>query len=51
MKLLIIKYGGEHQEIECDSFEFRTNQVANWIKLKQGDTQTMIYDVATIKSL
>lgn len=51
MELLIIKYGGEQIEIECDTFEFRTNQVSNWIKLKQGDTQTMIYDIATIKTM
>lgn len=51
MKLLVIKYGGEEREVECDSFEFRTNYVASWIRVKQDDSYETIHDVATIKSL
>ena len=51
MKLMIVKYGEEPVEKECDSFEFRTNQVANWIKLKKGDKVETIHGVATIKTI
>ena len=51
MKLMIIKYGEEPVEKECDSFEFRTNQVANWIKLKKGDEVETIHGIATIKTI
>ena len=52
MKLKIIKYGGESKIIECKSFEFRTNQVANWIKIKYVDnSEELIHDVCVIKTV
>lgn len=51
MKLMIIKFGEEPIEKECDSFEFRCNQVSNWIKIKKGDNVEMIHGIATIKTL
>ena len=52
MKLKIIKYGGETKIIECNSFEFRTNQVANWIKIKYTDnSEELIHSVCVIKTV
>ncbi len=51
MRLLIIRFGEEPMEKECDSFEFRSNQVTNWIKIKKGDDVEMIHGIATIKTL
>ncbi|MBR4315175.1 MAG: hypothetical protein IKP66_09725 [Lachnospiraceae bacterium] len=51
MKITVIEYNGTEHHISCESFEFRTNQVENWIKIKYQDgKQEMIYGVATIKS-
>ena len=51
MKLVVIQYGGEPQHIECESFEFRTNHVANWIRVKYADgTREMIDNVCVIKT-
>ena len=51
MKLIIIEYGGTEKHIECESFEFRTNQVTNWIHVKYADgTDEMIHRVCVIKS-
>lgn len=51
MKLLIIRFDEESMEKECDSFEFRSNQVSNWIKIKKDDNIEIIHGVATIKTL
>lgn len=52
MKLKVIKYGGEFKIIECESFEFRTNQVANWIKIKYADnSEEYIHGVCVIKTV
>lgn len=51
MKLLIVKFGEEPLEKECDSFEFRSNQVANWLKIKKGTETETIHGIATIKTL
>lgn len=52
MKLKIIKYGGESKIIECESFEFRTNQVANWIRIKYMDnSEELIHGVCVIKTV
>ena len=50
MKLEIIMMNGESQIIECDTFEFRSNQVSNWIRTKKDGEEQMIHQVATIKS-
>lgn len=50
MKVIIIEYDGTEHHIECKSFEFRTNQVANWIRIKHlNGSKEMIYGIATIK--
>ena len=50
MKVIIIEYGGTEHHIDCKSFEFRTNKVANWIRIKYLDgSKEMIYGIATIK--
>ena len=52
MKLKVIKYGGESKIIECESFEFRTNQVSNWIKIKYTDnSEKYIHGVCVIKTV
>ena len=53
MKLKVIKYGGKEETFnDISSFEFRTNQGSNWIKVKSiyGDT-VYIYNVCVIKSV
>lgn len=46
MKLKIIKYDGTEIFYDALSFEFRTNQVSNWIKAKVIDDQkTIMHDV------
>lgn len=51
MKITVIEYGGTEHHINCISFEFRTNHVENWIRIKhQDDSKEMIYGVATIKA-
>ena len=51
MKITVVEYGGTEHHINCKSFEFRTNQVENWIRIKYQDgSKEMIYGVATIKS-
>lgn len=51
MKITVIEYGGIEHNINCKSFEFRTNQVENWIRIKyQDDSKEIIHGVATIKT-
>ena len=51
MILTIIEYGGISRQIECDSFEFRCNQVTNWIRIKKADgRETLIHNVCVIKT-
>lgn len=50
MTLRIFTYDGQAILCECDSFEFRTNQVSNWIKFKKGEATNIIHHVATIKT-
>ena len=47
MQIIVVEYGGAEHHINCKSFEFRTNQVENWIKV---DGSKEIYGVATIKA-
>ena len=50
MKVTIIHFDSTIIERECESFEFRTNHVSNWIKLKFKNEQTeIIHNVATIQ--
>lgn len=57
MKLKLIKYDGTAIVLDVLSFEFRTNQVTNWIKAKVIDDQktimndVMIHDVCVIKTI
>ncbi len=51
MKVTVIEYGGIERHINCKSFEARTNQVENWIRVKYQDGSTeIIRGVATIKA-
>lgn len=51
MKINVIEYNGTKHHINCKSFEFRTNQVQNWIRIKYQDgSKEMIYGIATIKT-
>ena len=51
MTISIIEYGGIPRQIECESFEFRCNHVANLIKIKKSDgTEVIIEDISVIKS-
>ena len=51
MKLTVIEYGGEPRQIECESFEFRGNQVTNWIRIKKADgCEALIHNVCVIKT-
>lgn len=51
MTLTIIEYGGKSRQIECESFEFRGNQVTNWIRIKKVDgCETLIHNVCVIKT-
>ena len=50
MKITVIEYNGIEHHINCKSFEFRTNHVANWIRIKYQDgSNAMLHGVATIK--
>lgn len=51
MNVTIIEYNGTEHHINCKSFEFRTNHVENWIRIKYQDgSKEMIYGIATIKA-
>ena len=51
MKIIFIEYNGTEHHVNCVSFEFRTNQASNWVKIKYKDgRQEMIHEIATIKS-
>ena len=50
MVLTVIEYGGKKHIIDCESFEFRTNQVTNWIRLVYSNgSKEEIHNVCTIK--
>lgn len=50
-KLLVIEYNGTEHRIECESFEFRTNQVTNWVRIKHSDGSTeVIHDICVVKA-
>ena len=51
MNITVIEYDGTEHNIECESFEFRTNQVDNWIRIKYPDgSKEEIHDVCVIKA-
>ena len=51
MKLTVIEYGGEPRQIECESFEFRGNQVTNWLRIKKADgCEALIHNACIIKN-
>lgn len=52
MKIKVIKYDGIEVVYDILSFEFRTNQASNWIKIKcKDDTCVFIKGVCTIKTI
>jgi hypothetical protein len=51
MKITVVEYGGIEHHRSCVSFESRTNQVENWIRIKYQDgSKEIIHGVATIKA-
>lgn len=51
MKLVLVKMNGDEIIINCNSFEFRTNQVSNWIRVKYADGHKEMYrQIAVIKN-
>jgi hypothetical protein len=51
MKIIVVEYVGTEHHRNCKSFEFRTNQVENWLKIKYQDgSKEIINGVATIKA-
>ena len=51
MILTIIEYGGVSRQIECEFFEFRCNQVTNWIEVRKADgNKELIHNICVIKT-
>lgn len=53
MNIMIVHFGGEAENLkDVKDFEFRTNHVANWVRVKfeDGHTET-IHSIATIKTI
>lgn len=51
MKIIVNEYGDIEHRRSCVSFEFRTNQVENWIRIKYQDgSKEVIHGVAIIKA-
>lgn len=52
MKLKVIKYDGvEERFYDVLSFEFRTNQVTNFVKVKLEDRTVIVSDICVIKTI
>jgi len=52
MKIKVIGYDGTERVLEVLSFEFRSNQVTNWLKIKFEDgTEDRIHNVCVIKTI
>lgn len=51
MKIIVIEYGGIEHHINCKSYEFRANQVENWIRIKYQDgSKEILRGIAAIKA-
>lgn len=51
MLIRVIEYDGTEHLLTCKSFEFRTNQCSNWIKIKLENETKTIHNVAVIKTV
>jgi hypothetical protein len=52
MKIKVICFDGKEIELYVLSFEFRSNQVTNWLKIKFEDgTEDKIYNVFVVKTV
>ena len=52
MRLKVIQYDGTEIFYDALSFEFRTNQVSNWIKIKFDDGKVVVIDnICVIKTV
>lgn len=51
MKLKIIKYDGTEILYDALSFEFRTNQVSNWIKVNTDDEAIIVHNACVVKTM
>lgn len=51
MNIIVVEYDGTENHINCKFFEFRSNQVSNWIRITYPDgSKEIIHGVATIKT-
>ena len=52
MKIKVICYDGTERVLDILSFEFRSNQVTNWLKIKFEDgTEEIIHNVCVAKTI
>lgn len=52
MKIKIVQYDSTEMIYDVVSFEFRTNQTSNWIKLKFEDGKVLnVHNVCVIKTI
>lgn len=52
MKIKVICFDGKEIELYVLSFEFRSNQVTNWLKVKFDDgTEDVVRDVCVIRTI
>lgn len=53
MRLCVLHENGEFKEYDCEFFEFRTNNVTNWIQIipKDGSSAIRLHKVRVIKAL
>ena len=52
MRIKVIKYDGTEMFYDALSFEFRTNQVSNWIRIKLRENNVVVIDnVCVVKTV
>ena len=53
MRISVLHEDGIFKEYDCEFFEFRSNNVANWLKIipKDGSESIRIYNVRAFKAL
>ena len=52
MRIKVIKYDGTEMFYDALLFEFRTNQVSNWIRIKLRENDVVVIDnVCTVKTV
>lgn len=52
MKIKVIQYNGIEEIYDVDFFEFKTNHVSNWIRLKlTNGNEITVHNVCVIKTM